>query len=76
LTGKKEIAKLRDIRARARVGQSSPADAAWDMSLSVVLPASVSAPRYVRFFSVADGWSDSAYIPDTKVKNGMTIIFR
>jgi len=46
------------------------------MSLSVVLPASVSAPRYVRFFSVADGWSDSAYIPDTKVKNGMTIIFR
>jgi len=32
--------------------------------------------KYVRFLSVADGWSDSAYIPATKVAKGLTVIVR
>lgn len=50
--------------------------AAGDTSLSVDLPQPALETRYVRFFSVADGWSDSAYIPDTKVVKGMTIVLR
>jgi len=45
-------------------------------ALSVELPASVSAARYVRFFSVADGWSESAFIPETRVRKGLTILVR
>ena len=50
--------------------------AAGDTSLSVTLPQPASAARYVRFFSVADGWSDSAYIPDTKAGAGLMIFVR
>lgn len=51
--------------------------AAEDTSLSVTLPRAASEARYVRFFSVADGWSDSAYIPDTTaVAKGVMIFFR
>lgn len=50
--------------------------AAGSDALSVELPASVSAARYVRFFSVADGWSESAFIPETRVRKGLTILVR
>ena len=34
-----------------------------------------SAPcRYVRFYSSADGWSDSVYLPDAKVVKGLVLI--
>ena len=32
--------------------------------------------KYLRFYSVADGWSDSAYAPDTKRRLGLGIILR
>ena len=34
------------------------------------------AVKYVRFFSYEDGWSDTAYVPDLKVRNGTLIIFQ
>lgn len=50
--------------------------AAGDTSLSVTVRQPASAARYVRFFSNADGWSDSAYIPDTKAGAGLMIFVR
>ena len=35
-----------------------------------------SAVKYVRFFSYEDGWSDSVYVPEVKVRNGTMIIFQ
>ena len=32
--------------------------------------------KYVRFLSLADGWSDSIYVPSLKAKQGFTIVVR
>lgn len=51
--------------------------AADQTALAVALPGLDEASfKYLRFYSVADGWSDSAYAPDTKRRLGLGIILR
>lgn len=50
--------------------------AAGQTSVDLTLGAGVSSYAYVRIFSQADGWSDSAFIPETKVRKGMMLFIR
>ena len=49
---------------------------AGETALNVSVRVDTAACRYVRFLSLADGWSDSVYIPGLKGKKGMMIIIR
>ena len=42
----------------------------------IVLPASIATAKYVRFYTSADGWSESVYTPETKIKKGLILLFR
>ena len=51
--------------------------AADQAALAVTLPGiDETSFKYLRFYSVADGWSDSAYAPDTKRRLGLEVILR
>ena len=49
---------------------------AGETALDVSVRVDAAACRYVRFLSLADGWSDSVYVPGLKVKKGMSIVIR
>lgn len=51
--------------------------AADQTALAVTLPGiDETSFKYLRFYSVADGWSDSAYAPDTKRRLGLAVVVR
>ena len=68
-------------------GNAAPADwehfeklpvgfGAGETSLDLTLAANVTASTYVRLFTPADGWSDTAFIPETRVRKGLAIIVK
>ena len=49
---------------------------AEETSVALTLSPDVTSCAYVRFFSYADGWSDSAFIPETRIRKGLAIMVR
>ncbi len=56
--------------------QLSAGFGAGETARDVSMRVDAAACRYVRFLSLADGWSDSVYIPGLKAKKGMMIVIR